>query len=466
MGLLVLLMIAGVAVWGINDILIGSQNKTVAKVGNSKITAFELDNIVQNNKMQLMQSGMSSFSEELTTVLRNNALVNLVGDRLLQNELNNLNIQLDAKEVLKQDYLSQSDFSKDKLKAIAHSMGGEEAFLSKISKEKKIDFVQGSLTAQTPVSDGLVKGIYDFENQTRNIEYIEIGTENIADAANPSDKELQDFYEKNKDSFISPEYRGISYIILDKTLVKQGKDVAEKLHDISNQILDKVAGGATLEEVAKEYGLSINKMNLMDTNGKLEDGSNAPAFPKVKDFLAAVFATEQGEISDLLESDNGDVYSFIRTDEIKEKRIKTLDEVKPLALVGLKTQLRAQKLVELAKKLKEDLDSNKTTLSDFAAKNGVTVKQKSDIGIKNRDFSNEFVTDIFNQKIGGYSNINRAANSKLIIAKVTGVNPGKPSEALGLFEYKTKIQEQISQELMAEYLDYLRQKYNVNVYSK
>ncbi len=54
----------------------------------------------------------------------------------------------------------------------------------------------------------------------------------------------------------------------------------------------------------------------------------------------------------------------------------------------------------------------------------------------------------------------------LIIAKVIDVSKAESPSEMTLFEYRSKVQEQISQEIMAQYLDYLKGKYNVTVYSK
>ncbi len=467
LGLLLVIMIAGVAVWGINDILVGNNNKTVAKVGNSKVSEFELQNIVQNNKLRMVQSGLTNISEEFTAVLRNNALVNLIGDRLLQNEFAKLNLQLDGKEILKKDYLSQPDFNKESLGAYVRSQGGEEAFLKSIIKEKKIDILQGSLTAINPVSDVAVRGLFDFENQTKKIEYLELSPYIIKDVGTPGEDELQAFYESNKDNFLTPEYRSASYITIDKNSVKLsgGEDIIEKLHTVSGEVLDKVAGGATLEEIAKEYDFTISQISSVDSEGKAKDSSKSVDLPKVKNFTVAIFATEQGEISDLLESDDGKTYAFVKVDNISEKRIKTIEEVKDLVIEGLKTKKKAEKLVELSKKLKEDLDLGKTSLQKFAAEYGTSVKQ-AEIKSRSKTFSPELTKDIMSVKKGGYSNLGMGAGGELIIAKVIDVSKAESPSEMTLFEYRSKVQEQISQEIMAQYLDYLKGKYNVTVYSK
>lgn len=464
LGLLLVLMIAGVAVWGINDILIGSNNKTVARVGNSKITEFELQNIVQSSKMKLMQQGLTNISDEFNSIIRNNALVNLIGDRLLQNEFANLNLQIDGKELLKKDYLSQPDFNKENLTAYVRSQGGEDAFLSRIIKEKKIDILQGSITAITPVTDGMVKSAYGFENQSKKVQYVELTTTTVKSANSASEEEIKTFYESNKDSFITPEYRSASYIVLGTSSVKISKneDAVDKLHEVSGEILDKVAGGATLEEIAKEYGLNISTIESIDSDGNSKDGEKA-TLPKVDNFVQALFATEQGEISDLLESGDGKKYALVRTDGVTEKRIKDLSEVKDLVVEALKTKGKAEKLVDIAKTLKMDLDAGKTTLDKFAAENGISLKE-IEITSKSKAFSPDFVTGMMNLKKGGYSDIGRNAKGALIIGTVVDINKSAEPSELNLFEYRSKLQDQVSQEIMAQYLDYLKQKYNVSVY--
>ncbi len=450
-------MIAGVAVWGINDILKGGGSKTAAKVGNSRISEAELDQVVQNNKMRMMQNGIQ-MNDQFNAILRNNALINLVGDRLLRNEFHRLHIEVDSKDVLKKDYLSQQDFDKSRLVAIMRSQGGEEVFLDKIAQEKKIDILQGSLTAITPVTNNEVRSAYNYENEVREISYIELTTAAIKDDVQPSDAELNDFYESNKDEFITPEYRSISYIVVTDTN-------EDKLHDEIGKINDKIAGGETLEEIAKEYNTEIKNIKSINTEGQAEDGSSVNNLPKVVNVVPAIFATSQGDVTDALEENGGKEYVFIRVDSITEKRIKPLDEVKQVALTGFKTQAKAKKMVELAKSIDEELKANKTTIAAVAQKYGLEVKQKNDVSISSKSFSPEINKQLLDVGKGSYSDVIRSGNS-LIIAQVTAISQPKDVSELTLFKYKSKLQEDISREIMAQYLDYLRDRYNVTVYSK
>jgi hypothetical protein len=238
---------------------------------------------------------------------------------------------------------------------------------------------------------------------------------------------------------------------------KQGDALKQARSDMRDK---KRALYQGLENTAtKEYDLKINNVSLIN--------EVAPkGLPAVNNFAEAVFATEEGEISDLLESDDAKTYALARVDSIKEKGYKEFDEVKDLVEVGFNAQKKAEQLVITAKNLKEDLDANKTTFAEFASKNGVQIKQKSGLTIKSNFVSPEFVKEIFNLKTGAYTNMSKNNEGAIVIAKATGVNQASSPAEMEMFSYKSKVQEQVSQEIMAQYLDYLKEKYSVNVYSE
>jgi hypothetical protein len=465
---LIVIMIAGVAVWGINDILIGSNDKDIATVGNYSISERELDNTVQNQKFQLAQSGLTNISDEISFIIRNNALVNLVSDRLMMNEFENLNLELNGKDVLKVDYISQPDFNKDQLQSVIRSMGGESNFLRKITQDKKIDILQGAITAILPVTDSAAQLQHKMENQTRDIMMVSASPAIMKSLANPSDEELQNFYNENKEIFAIPEAREISYIKIDESAIKDKAseiDVIEQIHDLSGEILDELASGKTLEEISKQYEIAINKTSAITDQGIAISGVKAN-LPKVNNFLEAAFSLGQDEVSDILESEDAKLYVLARVDKINEKTYKNLDEVKEFAVKGWQSQNQAKQLVDLFSNLKSDLDSGKTTLEKFAQQYGVEVTNLKSISRNSTDFPREFIENIFATEKGRFSEINRDTKNNLIIAQVTNISLPQQQSALELFKDKNKLEEEYSQEIMAQYLEYLKSKYNVKINSK
>lgn len=466
--ILIFIMIAGVAVWGINDILVGSNNKEIATVGKYSISEMELDNVVQRQKFQLAQSGMTNLSEDINFIIRNNALVNLVSDRLMMNEFENLNLDLNGKDVLQADYISQPDFNKDQLQSVIRSMGGESNFLKKITKDKKIDLLQGAVTAILPVTDSAAQLQHNMENQTRDIIMVSASAAIVKPQENPKKEELEKFYNENKELFVTPEAREITYLQIDESAIKDKNadvDVIDQIHEISGEILDSLASGKSLEEIAKEYVISVNKIAPITQQGTNILGL-AAGLPKVNNFLEAVFALQEGEVSDILESDNAKLYILARVDKINEKAYKNYDEVQGFVVKGWQAQYQAKQLVEIFSKLKTDLDSGKTTLEKFAEQYGISVEAKQALTRESKDFSKEFIDNVFAVEKGKYSEINRDNKNNLIITQVKNITLPNEASALELFKDKNKLEEEYSQEIMAQYLEYLKTKYSVKVKAK
>ena len=55
-------------------------------------------------------------------------------------------------------------------------------------------------------------------------------------------------------------------------------------------------------------------------------------------------------------------------------------------------------------------------------------------------------------------------DGKLLIAELVKINKSDEPDELKIFEYKGKLQDQLAQEIMAQYLDYLKTKYKIKVY--
>ncbi|MFR8206115.1 MAG: peptidyl-prolyl cis-trans isomerase [Alphaproteobacteria bacterium] len=92
------------------------------------------------------------------------------------------------------------------------------------------------------------------------------------------------------------------------------------------EIEDKIGAGATLESIAEEYNARINKVIGLNEEGK---SKSAPASHNKliasTDFIDAAFSYNSGEISQVLEGDNG--FTIVRVDSITDAHPKELSEV-------------------------------------------------------------------------------------------------------------------------------------------
>ena len=118
----------------------------------------------------------------------------------------------------------------------------------------------------------------------------------------------------------------------------------------SNQLEDARAGGASLEEAAKELNLNLRSVADIDRAGLGPDGKPSTGIPAGPKFMEDVFATGEGSESDLRENREGGYY-VLRVDKITPAALRPLPEVREDVTAGW----RAQKTGEALEKLSEEL---------------------------------------------------------------------------------------------------------------
>jgi peptidyl-prolyl cis-trans isomerase C len=132
-----------------------------------------------------------------------------------------------------------------------------------------------------------------------------------------TDKDITDFYEKNKDKFIEPEKVQASHILIkiSADAGEQGKVEARKQID---DILQLAKGGSDFAELAKKYSQCPSA----------ERGGDLGSFGRgqmVKPFEDAAFSMEVGQISDVVQTDFG--YHIIKLQSKQPQKLIELKEV-------------------------------------------------------------------------------------------------------------------------------------------
>ncbi len=176
-------------------------------------------------------------------------------------------------------------------------------------------------------------------------------------------------------SIIPPETRPFEEVKADLKKEILQMRVADDMFETGNQIDDRLAGGAALEEVAQEMGLKISTYGPVK-----EDGSTVDSKDGLKDFgpdwgsvVTTVFGLNEGESAPVMELADGRI-AVIRLDKAAEKTYRPFEEVKDELS---KTWIQDQK--EVANKLRAEdalkaLNASEKTLNDIAAANGASVQ--------------------------------------------------------------------------------------------
>ena len=133
--------------------------------------------------------------------------------------------------------------------------------------------------------------------------------ERIAGDAEPSEEEIQKFYDENKAAqFTQPAQRCVRHILFNK-------DQQQKAEDVKAQLQDGGDFAALAEKNSQDPGSAENGGDL----GCLGKGETVPPFEE------AAFAAETGEIVGPVETEFG--YHVIEVTEIREEQTQPLSEV-------------------------------------------------------------------------------------------------------------------------------------------
>jgi peptidyl-prolyl cis-trans isomerase D len=100
----------------------------------------------------------------------------------------------------------------------------------------------------------------------------------------------------------------------------------DEIFDVLNAVEDGLAAGSTLENIARDNGLKLQKFEPFNAGGRMVSGEALP-FEPLAGIVNAVFTTAQGEIGDVVETDDGGFF-VARTDTIRPPQIEPLDRIR------------------------------------------------------------------------------------------------------------------------------------------
>ena len=205
-------------------------------------------------------------------------------------------------------------------------------------------------TASIQASDEEVLDYYKKQKEKIQVSYVLLDAENYKKDASFEEKELKDFYEHNKKSFLVPPTINVEYLTLPFTenIPKEEKD---KIEEKINQISDELKKNPDLKSAGAQYGVDIQ-----------ESGFFSQEQPNLKigwsyELLKKSFELTKGAISSPIETTEG--YYILKLKERRSSYIPGFLEIQEKikdAVLGQKAQqIAATKAAEILKSMKEIL---------------------------------------------------------------------------------------------------------------
>ena len=366
MGVVMSVLAASFAVWGINDIFRGFGRSSVAKIGSTEIP-IEQFRQTYTDALQMLsrQSGhVMTPGEAMERGVPRQVLSEMVAEAGLNERARQMRLGVADDEVSRRILSNpafqnqQGQFDRARFDDAMRNAGfNEKRFVAEqrnlTLRRQIIDSVSGNI----PLPNAWLDALNQFQNQQRSIAYMALGPAQAGDIAAPTEEQLSKYFDTRKILFRAPEFRKVATVVatpaeLAKTAEVPDEDVKQIFDTYRNRYItperrniaqmpfpsmaeaqaasDRIKGGLTFAALAAERGLKVQDLDL----GTVPKSTIID--PAVAD---AAFALKDGEVSAPVQGKFGVV--IVTVSNIIPEEAKTFADVAPqirneIALVRVK----------------------------------------------------------------------------------------------------------------------------------
>lgn len=408
----------------------------------------------------------------------------LVQRTILKQEADRLNLQVsddDLRHELETGPFAQYLFPGGKyigddayINFVQQAFGGQLSradFESQVKSDMELGRLQSLITGGVSVSDNAVREAYRRQGTKVKFDYAVISADDIRKTINPTDAELEKFFNDNKARYATaiPETRKIQYVAFDASNLPGGKpqvsdaDVQAYYNQHKNQyqvkdqvkvrhiliavpqgsdskkdadakakaqdLLKQIKGGANFADLARKNSDDPGSKEQGGELGWLDRGRTVPEFDK------AAFSLPVGQTSDIIKTQFG--YHILQVEDKKTAHQRPLEEVKGEILpvleqqrIGAAEQTFASQLATEAKKngLEKAATAHglKVVTTDYLAKDGVIPGIADGSGLLTQAFT----------VVKGADPASVSTGDGFAVFQVTDI---KPAHAPSFAEYKQHI---------------------------
>jgi peptidyl-prolyl cis-trans isomerase D len=401
--ILLALLIVGLAGFGATNL--GGNIRSVGAVGDKTISVELYSRTLQEDLRAISaQTGQNiPFSTAQALGVDRQALARVITTRALDHETAELGLSVGDAQ-LQQQILSMSafqgingQFDREAYRFTLENAGLSEAeFEETLREEAARTLVQGAILSGNTVPDTYANTLVAYIGERRNATVARLKAEDLATpVAEPTEAQLQTYYDENIDAYTLPETKQITYALLSPDMIADTVEVDEAMLQTAyderesefnkpeRRLIERLvygnddsasaakaqleAGGTTFETLVEDRGLALADIDL----GDLDQGALGAAGE-------AIFAAETGDVVGPLQSDLGP--ALFRINGILAAQETSFED----ARAQLRDELaadRARRVVEAQINDIDDLLAGGATLEDLA--------KETDMVLGNIDWSSE-----------------------------------------------------------------------------
>jgi peptidyl-prolyl cis-trans isomerase D len=398
------------------------KSETVAKVGGHKISKDEWD-ATHKNEIERIRAQMPSIDVKLldSSEARYATLERLVRDRVLSDAALAMHLTATdarlARELQQNPTISalrkpDGTLDMERYRAFAASQGlTTEGLEARVRNDLSLRQVESGVLNSAFAPAGLANVSLNAFFERRDIQWQQFSSAEFASKVNPSDADIDAFYQANQLMFQAPESATVEYVVLDLESVKKsitlneadvkayyeqnavrlsGKEERRASHILISAPKDMPAADrqkareravALSEQVRKspDTFADVARKNSQDT-GSAPNGGDLDFFGRgamVKPFEDAAFSMKKGDISEPVESDFG--FHIIKITDVKAPKQKTFEELRAGIESDLRNQQAQRKFAEVADTFTNGVYEQSDNLKGIADKLKLEVKTASNV---------------------------------------------------------------------------------------
>jgi len=381
----------------------GNKNdpNLVAKVGDDGVTRAEFNKAYQPLVEKIYAAKPEGPTAEETQRLQQQVLDSLIDNLILESTALKLNISISDEElaatIRRQPYFmdKSGNFDKDKY---AQVLQMNNMTIDQFEASQRQDLLVGKI--RSVLLDGILFTPGELDNyislMNRDLKaaYVTLDESAYEKNIKPTEDQLRESYENNRNQYDHPEKVKIRHIFLAPTQNEgfQNLETAQKsLEDYRQQVL---SGKAKFQDLAKKYSQDEQTKKLGGEIGWIERGT----LPK--DMEDNIFGLKKGEITKPFKLQNG--YDIAQIEEYESAYKSNFEEVKAKVEEQYRKQLATEKMASISEQLASKL-KEKDSLDKAAKDLGLTVT----------------TTDWFNRTSG----IPHISDSKEVAIELAGLYP-------------------------------------------
>ncbi len=347
------LIIASFAIWGIGDIFRGFGAGDLAQVGKTEISIDAYRSAYQAELQRIQRAARRPVTNDEARLLGvdQQVLQRLVGDAALDQEVRALGLGLADDEVTKQvakDPMFRGiagQFDQKRFDSILRDNGlTQHTYLTEQRARALRGEVVDALTHGLDVPQAMLDAIHQFQTERRTIDYIVLPAAAAGTSPDPSPEALKQFFDERQELYGVPEYRSFVTVAVTPTSLAKPDAVpdadAQKRYEEVKSDRYGTAEKRAVEQVifpdeasaqAARAGLDAGKtfdQLLAETNLAPKDaslGTLARSGFADKNVAEAAFALPKGGVSAPIATPFGTI--LVRVTEILPSTMKPYSEV-------------------------------------------------------------------------------------------------------------------------------------------